>query len=64
MVKEVSIPASPLGVYPTCEFDVSCIQSLLKSKDNVIDQFKLLREHKVSVDVQKYIEDMKDYFTV
>ncbi len=55
------IPES-LGIITPADYDMDFIAELLDSKDNIIDQCKLLKEHQDSTDVQKYISCATTYF--
>ncbi len=55
------IPDS-LGIITPADYDMDFIADLLDSKDNIIDQCKLLKEHQDSLDVQKYISCASTYY--
>ncbi len=61
-VNEVKEPLPKLPLYSSSNFDIEKIQSLLESKDNIIDQCILLREHKNSKDVLEYIASTKERY--
>lgn len=55
------IPDS-LDIITPADYDMDFIAKLLDSKDNIIDQCKLLKEHKDSLDVQNYISHATAYY--
>ena len=61
-VNEVKEPLPKLPLYSSSNFDIEKIQKLLESKDNIIDQCILLREHKNSKDVLEYIASTKERY--
>ena len=63
-VKKVKEPKSEftLSIITPADYDIDKISKLLDAKDNIIDQCKLLKEHKDSQDVQNYIRCAKAYY--
>ncbi len=55
------IPDS-LGIITPADYNIDYIADLLDSKDNIIDQCKLLKEHEDNIDVQKYITTAMTYY--
>ncbi len=55
------IPDS-LSIITPADYNMDYIEKLLDSKDNIIDQCKLLKEHQDSIDVQKYISCASTYY--
>lgn len=55
------IPDS-LGIITPADYDIDFIANLLNTKDNIIDECKLLKEHKDNPNVQKYISCATTYF--
>ncbi len=63
-VSEVKIPISlfTLEIITPADYDIEYVSKLLYSKDDIIDQCKLLKEHKNSKDVQNYIRCACAYY--
>ena len=55
------IPDS-LGIITPAAYNIDFIANLLNSKDNIIDQCKVLKEHQDSIDVQTYISQASTYY--
>ncbi len=51
-----------LSIITPADYNMDFIEDLLDSKDNIIDQCKLLKEHQDSTDVQKYISCASTYY--
>ncbi len=59
---EPLIVPDSLGIITPADYDMDFIADLLDTKDNIIDQCKLLKEHQDSPDVQKYVSCATTYF--
>ena len=55
------IPDS-LGIITPATYDIDYIEKLLNTKDNIIDECKILKEHQDNTNVQKYISQAITYF--
>lgn len=55
------IPDS-LGIITPATYDIDYIEELLNTKDNIIDECKVLKEHQDNPNVQKYISHAITYF--
>lgn len=60
--KKVKEPAPTLSIITPGNYDIDLISSFLDSKDNIVDQCKLLREHNDLSDVQDYITQAEAYY--
>ena len=60
--KRIVEPLPRLSEITSNEYDFEVVRNLLNSKDNIIEQCRVLKEHKDSKDVQEYIETAIDYY--
>ena len=60
--EEPLIIPNSLGIITPADYDIDFIANLLNTKDNIIDECKVLKEHQDSPDVQKYISCATTYF--
>ncbi len=60
--EEPLIIPNSLGIITPADYNIDFIANLLNTKDNIIDQCKLLKKHQDSPDVQKYISCATTYF--
>ena len=61
-VEEIKEPLPTLPFIGSKNYNEELIYNLLESKDNIIEQCKLLRENKNQDDILKYIEELLDKY--
>lgn len=61
-IEEPLIIPNSLGIITPADYNIDFIANLLNTKDNIIDECKLLKEYQDSPDVQKYISCATTYF--